>query len=258
VGASKRLLGWLTFTVMVNLDCSNAIAHWPVEFQTGVFQVHADYDPQSLREPVVLASLASLPQEIREGLGIQVRAGEVHLILFQRFADYRDYMKKHFPQVVPRQAMFIRRNGPGMVFAFQSNQLATDLRHESTHAMLNASLPYVPLWLDEGLAEYFEVPAPQRLTEHPHHAATSRRNLFSRPPEIVDLEGIDTLGKMDAESYRKAWSIVHFLLHESPESKSVLQRFLGDLQVHSPPGQFSRRLETELPDWRKRYSRHFR
>jgi hypothetical protein len=44
-----------------------------------------------------------------------------------------------------------------MVFAYRGEDFETDLRHECTHALLNAALPVVPLWLDEGLAEYFEV-----------------------------------------------------------------------------------------------------
>ncbi|GIT30210.1 MAG: hypothetical protein Ct9H300mP1_22560 [Planctomycetaceae bacterium] len=36
-----------------------------------------------------------------------------------------------------------------------------DLRHEFTHGVLHSSLKRVPLWLDEGLAEYFEVVGPK-------------------------------------------------------------------------------------------------
>ena len=35
-------------------------------------------------------------------------------------------------------------------------QFEADLRHECTHALLHAALPYVPLWLDEGLASLYE------------------------------------------------------------------------------------------------------
>ena len=36
-----------------------------------------------------------------------------------------------------------------------------------THAILNASLRYVPIWLDEGLAKYFETPRGDRATQNP-------------------------------------------------------------------------------------------
>ncbi len=248
----------LSFAYWLCVLGASAEAGWPVELNAGMFRVHADYHPQSLNQTDLSNGLANLPGEIETALGISVSPGEVHLILFQRDRSYREYMKKHFPDVVPRQAMFIRRGGPGMVFAYDSPQLPVDLRHESTHALLNASLPYVPLWMDEGLAEYFEVSANDRVQGHSHMGPVRLRSRFTRPPEVQALESIDSLAKMDADAYRNAWSIIHFLLNESEASRSVLQRFMRDLQAHAPPGQFSRRLDAELPDWRTRYSRHFR
>ena len=74
-------------------------------------------------------------------------------------ATYQAYMKQYFPKVPYRRALFIKARGPGMVFACQGTDFEIDVRHESTHALLHAWLPSVPLWLDEGLAEYFEVAA---------------------------------------------------------------------------------------------------
>ena len=55
----------------------------------------------------------------------------------------------------------MKGRGPGKVFAYKSKALPVDVRHEGTHGLLHAALPMVPLWLDEGLAEYFEVPGRQ-------------------------------------------------------------------------------------------------
>ena len=59
---------------------------------------------------------------------------------------------------VPRTA-----GGPRdlLVYTFWSDHLRQDLRHELTHALLNGVTKEVPLWLDEGLAEYYELP-PER------------------------------------------------------------------------------------------------
>ena len=42
------------------------------------------------------------------------------------------------------------------------DHLRTDLRHELTHALLHGVLKDVPLWLDEGLAGFFELPPDAR------------------------------------------------------------------------------------------------
>ena len=45
-----------------------------------------------------------------------------------------------------------------LVYTYWGDRIQQDLRHELTHALLHSVLKDVPLWLDEGLAEYFELP----------------------------------------------------------------------------------------------------
>ena len=52
--------------------------------------------------------------------------------------------------------------------AYRNPEFGNDLRHECTHALLHAVLPAVPLWLDEGLAKYFEVQRASRAYGHPY------------------------------------------------------------------------------------------
>ena len=240
-------------------DCcgqSNTVSRWPFEWQVGQFSIHSDFDVASV--PMVFSQLAPLKADIEKTLEIQVYPETVHLILFQRQESYRGYMRQYFPSVPFRRALFIKRRGPGMVFAFHSDEMLIDLRHETTHALLNASLPYVPLWLDEGMAEYFENVAVGSERDHLHAAAVRRDTFWRQVPSIESLEAIENLSGMGTTEYQQAWSWVHFLLHESPQSKAVLVRFLQDLQAHSPPGQLSRRVEEAIPDWKSRFIAHFR
>ena len=58
-----------------------------------------------------------------------------------------------------RPALFILEGGSPGVYTYRKPDLDIDVRHECTHALLHSALPVVPLWLDEGIAKYFEVPA---------------------------------------------------------------------------------------------------
>jgi len=145
-----------------------------------------------------------------------------------------------------------------MVFTYRSSELAVDMRHECTHALLHASLPMVPLWLDEGLAEYFEVPPAERAFDNPHLSAVRwsvRLGIVSNPR---DLENKDSLDEMGGSEYRNAWAWTHFMLHGPPEAHDELIRFISDIQAQTPPGLLSRRLEQRLPDLERRFSAHFR
>ncbi len=252
------LLGSAALATAAEPNRSNtaAPARWPYEQQVGTFLVHSDYDVTP-RGPL-LGQLADLKTELEQQLQIKIHDEPVHLILFAQHHNYRDYLRLYFPNIPDRQALFVKRRGPGMVFAYENKNMEVDLRHETTHALLNASLPYVPLWLDEGLAEYFE-PAAERRAEHsPHHRTVQLRALVGRVPEIQQLEDIGGVGEMGPAQYRDAWAWVHFLLHESDQSRQVLIGFLRELQAHSPPGSLARRLAAEIPDYRKRFLQHFR
>lgn len=233
-----------------------APARWPFESQVGAFQVHSDYDVSS--RTALLNELAALRTQLAQQLQIRIQEDPVHLILFARHNEYRSYLRLHFPDIPDRQALYVKKRGHGMVFAYENRAIEVDLRHETTHALLNDSLPYVPLWLDEGLAEYFEMPAAERETGSPHRRSVQLRALVGRAPEVTELENIGSIGQMGNAQYRDSWAWVHFLLHESDQSRGILIRFLRELQAHSPPGSFARRLAAEMPDHRQRFLSHFR
>lgn len=233
-----------------------AVARWPVEWRVDHFTFHADYDFGEERQQ--LAALRELQGDLAEALGIRISGEPIHVIMFAERHDYEQYLAHYFPSVPKRRALFIKRRGPGMVFTHQNPQMDVDLRHETTHALLNASLAYVPLWLDEGLAEYFEAPAEQRLENNEHLRSVSWRARLRQIPRLETLEQIDSLAEMGPNHYRDAWSWVHFLLHESGQTRGILQRFLSDIQSGLPPGPLSRRVRAGVSDVEGRYLRHFR
>lgn len=237
------------------VESAAAAPRWPFETRVGIFAVHADYDVRSRQS--LLDQLAGLSEELTQTLQIEIRQETVHLILFRHRQTYRQYMRLHFPHIPDRQALFVRRRGPGMVFAYESSAMETDLRHETTHALLNASLPYVPLWLDEGLAEYFEVPVSERRDSNPHYRLVKLQAVVRRVPDLQALEEVGDLNEMGNAQYRDAWAWVHFLLHESVESRQLLAGFLQELQAHSPPGSLARRISAEMPDHKQRFLAHF-
>ncbi len=145
-----------------------------------------------------------------------------------------------------------------MVFAFQSREMPVDLRHESTHAVLHSILPMVPLWLDEGLAEYFEVPPAARYRQNPHLAEIRTRLRWRRPPSLKKLEELRDVSEMHSDQYRDAWAWAHFLLHGPPTAQEELQRFLADIQSYTPPGRLDVRLARRIPLVEQDFAEHFR
>ncbi len=231
-------------------------SRWPDERQAGPFLCHADFPlaPQQ----TLLEELSQLQNDLRVKLGAPPPREKMHFFLFNTRETYQDYMKTHFPRVPYRRALFIKGRGPGMVFAYQGADFETDVRHECTHALLHVWLPQVPLWLDEGLAEYFEAPRDKRARQNSHLPTVEAAVSISQLPRLEELELLDNLDAMGRDEYRDAWAWVHFMLHGPREAQEELTRYLQDLQQGTEPGRLSHRLRRRIPDLNRRLAEHFR
>ena len=249
----------LLAVVLSVVPCSGLAveAHrWPDQRQVGPLLCHADF-PLDKYVPF-FQGIAELQTDLVSTLGVSKTREYIHLYLFSKRSTYQRYLREHFPGVPYRRALFVKGHGPGMVFAYASGDFQVDLRHECTHALLHASLPMVPLWLDEGLAEYFEMPASQRQRGSPHGGPVRRAVLFRRYADVQSLEAISGIDKMNGRDYRQAWSWVHFMLHGPVAAGDELRSFLGDIQDQVPPGRLSDRLTEKIPDLNRQFVRHFR
>lgn len=229
---------------------------WTFETVKGPFLIHADY-PMEPNDPL-FGELIQLQADMQRLLDIGGPQEPIDVYLFEKKSTYHQYMKRYFPHVSPRRAMFVKSNSPGNIFAYQSNDLAEDLRHECTHAVLHSCMMGVPLWLDEGLAEYFEVPRPLRIAENPHHAKVRPKFYWSRAPDIARLESIGTLDQMGNREYRESWAWVHYMLHGPVSANRVLKGYLRSLQSGQVAPPISEQLARQSSDIGASFKKHFK
>jgi hypothetical protein len=252
----RRILALSLLLAIGSGIAARADNRWPDERQAGPFLCHADF-ALAPQQPL-LDELAVLRQDLQAILGAPESAEPVHLFLFQQKPTYQAYLKQYFPRVPYRRALFIKARGPGMVFVFQGTDFEIDVRHESTHALLNGWLPRVPLWLDEGLAEYFEVERDKRSSQNPHHEVVRSMIRGNQLPRLSELEGIESLDGLGRDEYRDAWAWVHFMLHGPRPAHDELVRYLADVESGVEPGRLSDRLRRRLPDLERRIAEHFK
>lgn len=242
------------------LVCVSAIAasepKWPDERSAGPFVFHADHSLSQHQE--LLKELTGLQRDLIRTLNSGRTRAPIHLFLFAKRSTYRAYMNTYFPELPFRKALYVKYDDNGLIFAYRSNDFDVDVRHESTHALLHGDLPMVPLWLDEGLAEYFETAPERRAFDSPHLKLTKLSSWFGLVPDMETLEKINSLNDMDADEYRHAWAWIHFMLHGSDQAHRELVRYLADIRAHKPPGALSERMRRRIPDLEPRFSAHFR
>ena len=235
---------------------ATAVPVWVDQRQVGPFVVQATFDLTAHQH--LLDELPKLELELRRVLALRPCSEPIQLVLLASEREHRAYLAERYPDAPYRRALFVKQDGRSTVFAYRHRELAVDLRHECTHALLHADLAMLPLWLDEGLAEYFEASAEERAFDHPHLASVRWRLRLRRVSDLEKLEAKRELQDMGLADYRTAWAWVHFMLHGPRPASEALWSYLADIRRGEPPGLLSDRLEASLPGVEGRVATHFR
>jgi len=254
--AAGRLVVLPCLLILAALNSVAAAHRWVDTRQSGPFIIQAEF---SLAEyGPLLVELQQLQPELVRILGVTPAAEPVYICLLADADSHRTFLEKHYPTVPYRPALFVKEGGLAGVYAYRHEGLAVDLRHECTHALLHASLPMVPLWLDEGLAKYFEVPKDQRAFDHPYFGSLRWDMRLGMIRTVSDLEQRRELAEMGASEYRYSWAWVHFMLHGPQESHTTLVRYLAGIRRGQIAGNLSEQMETAIPGSTERMVQHFK
>jgi hypothetical protein len=203
---------------------------------------HSDIDLK--KEQDLLQDLGDLPEQICKELRLTPSTALINVYLFKDADRFRDYLNFRFQgQNLPdRRAFFIDqphgKEDDLLVYVFWSDSLRQDLRHELTHALLHSVLKTkdVPLWLDEGLAVYFEQ-SPERKGINYQHVHRLCSKTEKSVLNLSRLEGLTRIQDMTPAEYREAWAWVYFMLHGDAQTRTVLLDYVRSMHVsEKPPG----------------------
>ncbi len=199
--------------------------------------------------------LSQLREQVYRELHLPPSSTKVLVYLFEDQERYQRFMKTKYPELPARRAFFLaqpRRLGGNedlLVYTYwgtrlNGNSINQDLRHELTHAILHSVLKDVPLWLDEGLAEFFELP-PRWSGINPGHV--ENLNKAGVRFDLARLEQLTDVHQMTPVEYREAWAWVHLMLRGTPETQKALLAYLRELRTNAQPGPLRPRLAAVLP-----------
>lgn len=214
-------------------------------------------DIEISRDDPLLQELVHLRKEVRSTLKLPEATRPVTVYLFRDESRYMQYMQERHPSLPARRAFFIGTPKELMVYAYWGEKTMEDLRHEYTHGVLHASLKTVPLWLDEGLAEYFEVPPelPVGLNrDHAENLAISIQNGWR--PDLRRLEQIEDVSQMQRADYQESWAWIHYLLQGTPDGPQLLTDYLKSLQSATHAPSFASRVLNDQPASGDRLTTH--
>lgn len=193
----------------------------PTRFQTrsGPFVVFTN-DPIPA-DSTVVRRLQALETEFQTTLKVDLGKVEppIEVYILADRKSFEHFLTFYYPELPQRRAFFLAQGDRRVIYAYQSERLEVDLRHEATHALLSASFGDLPLWVDEGLAEYFECPGesgnnPENLGRLPGDLAEGWK------PDLPRLEKLRLVKEMTPRDYRESWAWVHLMLNGPVEERA--------------------------------------
>jgi hypothetical protein len=205
-----------------------ALAPVPTVVLREPLEIHADF-PLDEQHPLI-AELAELRLRVAEATALPPAEQTVQVRVFSSPERLHAYRVERFPGFPARRAFFVKQHGRLEVCASWGERAAEDLRHETTHAWLHASVGELPLWLDEGLAEYFESPAAADGWHAEHAKLLTKELRRGWRPNLRRLESISASGEMTQLDYAESWAWTWLLLNTAPPRRELLQRHLHALR----------------------------
>lgn len=227
-------------------------------FRVSQFVFYSDFELK--KDQPLFKELSDLRESIYTELKVPPSNTLVQVYLFEDRAKYETYMKGKYPSLPKRKAFFVaqpRRLGGSddlLVYTSWGKSIQQDLRHELTHAVLHSALKDVPLWLDEGLAECYEMPPAWNGVNYQHVSVLLQDPKFQF--NLDRLEKMVEVKDMTPTEYREAWAWTHLMLKTSPEAKQVLLGYLADLRGPTTPGPLRPRLQRVFPQPEEAVRRH--
>ncbi|MHC4399322.1 MAG: DUF1570 domain-containing protein [Planctomycetota bacterium] len=209
--------------------------------------VHSDFALPAKHR--LLEELNARRTDLRDRLDVPLSDEPIDVYLFRDADRFAGFIRLHYPDFPPRRAYFLKTDTRLQVYAQWCDQVAEDLRHEVTHGYLHSVVPNVPLWLDEGLAEYFESPRGSRGMNRRHLSQLAQR--LAEGPWQPDLKRLERLARpfdITQDQYAESWAWVHFLLEGAPRHRTLLPEYLGDLRRNGSAEPLSSRLARRFAD----------
>jgi hypothetical protein len=240
----QSLALWVTVTFLVASTSCRTLSERtqplvPTKHQvrTGGFILFSNFPLKD--DPPAIQTLQALERDLAQHLDFhpQEDDGPVEIYVLDDRSSFVHFLKFYYPELPQRRAFFLAQGSQRIVYTYASRQLAEDLRHEATHALLRGTYGDLPLWLDEGLAEYFEsdLTKPGALGERLAPITADLKSGWL--PNLARLESLSDIREMSPRDYRESWAWAHLLLNGPNPGRSVLLTALAGL--NEKPGKLN-------------------
>ena len=230
--------------------------------QTRYYIIHSDLDLDMVREAATRMTAMALEYHRRtKGFAGTIRR-RLPFYLFSNPADY--YAAGGIPGSI---GVYNRRSLMALASRRGTGRLWHTIRHEGFHQFADHVIGgKLPVWIDEGLAEYFAegiwtgdnyvtgVIPPARLRRIKAMIDSKQVRPFL---EMLMMDRLTWNTEMQNRNYDQAWSMVHFLVNgQSGQYQKAFSDFINDISASRPwKVAFIRRFGSDVKVFENLYRR---
>lgn len=168
-----------------------------------------------------------------------------YIFVFRDAASFQPYERIYNGRPLDSGGYFLSRQLANYV-AINGNQHGDErlvIYHEYLHYVMHNNYAALPLWLHEGLAEYYStfqvgknearigLPVPEHILWLRQHSLIPLATLFAVDERSPEYNESSRRGAFYAES----WALVHYLISGSPERRRQASEYLRLAQAGTPP-----------------------
>jgi hypothetical protein len=196
-------------------------------------------------DSAAIRCLQALVRDLNEHLDYAPGADDepVEIYVLDNRNAFTHFLKFYYPELPSRRAFFLAQGEHRVVYTYTNPRLEEDLRHEATHALLRRAFGDLPLWLDEGLSEYFETDLAASKANSDRIKPVMEDLAGGWSPELKRLEKLSDIREMTPRDYREAWAWVHLFLDDPGSGRSQLLRCLAQFRDEADKHKLAAALE---------------
>ena len=189
--------------------------------------IYSDFQlPENHR---LLQDLEDMRAQLTAQLALPASNEPVEVYLFKTPRRYHRFLSRRYPKYPERRAFFVQTDTRLCVYTYWGDHIAEDLCHEVCHGYLHAAVPRIPLWIDEGLAEFYECDRGQTgWNPSQYDLLIAARDKTDWQPNLKRLEKRTRTEELTELDYAESWLWAHFLLRTTDSRTALLQEYLAD------------------------------
>jgi tetratricopeptide (TPR) repeat protein len=218
-----------------------------IEVRTASFTLYSNAGERRTREiGADLERLRDAFAQLSPGLALG-SPNPTSIYVFRDAASFLPYQRTYQGKPLAAGGYFLGRP-TGNFVAINGDQHGDEraiIYHEYIHYLMHNNYPALPLWLHEGLAEYYStfqvdrdearigLPIPEHVYWLRQHSFIPLATLFAVDEGSPEYNESSRRGGFYAES----WALVHYLISGNPERRRQAAEYLRLVQGGASPGQ---------------------